>query len=323
MKLGTPIVGEPTATSQKLVKGCPCYKEFGVEKVCLNNDDVLPVNSISIDPGFFGQAESIQELIPFRSDKPEMCYLLIYLDDSTGNTFCVSQGQEIRINRKVVAANEIKAALHFVIASEQSSDGIVCSSCLYKYLMTLGETFEDLLSEGERAEIISGYVKNVTTEMAIYLSGASRMGTDTENLEIINSRISELVRLRSECAALSQALSETTHPIDSVNLVESYRLLFRLEAVFLFQVITLRESADQNISIGLIRFMVELAERVMHLIDEIRDSTINLRNAESIPQELEDFLSKHSEIRKSTETRFTDLIRLLAQIETRTSQKGL
>jgi hypothetical protein len=323
MKLGTPTVGGPTATDQKLVKGCPCYKEFGVEKVCLNNDDVLPVNSISVDPGFFGQTQSFDDLISYKSDKPEMCYLLIYLDEASGSTFCVSQGQELRINKKTVLANEIKAALQFVTASEQSSDGIVCSSCLYKYLMTLGETFEDLLSEGERAEIISGYVKNLTTEMAIYLSGATRVGTDTENLEVINSRISELVKLRSECAALSHKLAKTKHPGNPANLVEAYRLLFRLEAVFLFQVITLRESADQNISIGLIRFMVDLAERVMHLIDEIRETTINLQNTDSVPKELEDFLSKHSEIRKSTETRFTDLIRLLAQIETRTSQKGL
>jgi hypothetical protein len=323
MNLGTPFVGGTTSIDQKLVKGCPCYKEFGVEKVCLNNDDVIPINSISVDPGFFGQAKSIDELTPFKSDKPSMCYLLIYLDEKSGNTYCISQGQELRINNKLVSASEIEAALQFVVASEQSSDGIVCSSCLYKYLMTLGETFEDVLSQGERTEIISGYVKNLTTEMAMYLSGVSTVGADMTNLEIINNRISELVKLRGECAGLSQELVKSEAPQVTKDLVDSYRLLFRLEAVFLFQVMTLRESADQNISIGLIRFMVELAERVMRLIDEIREVTIALREEETVPENLNLFLSKHSEIRKSTETRFNDLIRLLGQIETRTSQKGL
>ncbi|MFX1368823.1 MAG: hypothetical protein ACFFAY_09515, partial [Promethearchaeota archaeon] len=286
MNLGTPLVGGTTSTDQRMVKGCHCYKEFGLEKVCLNNDDVLPINSISVDPGFFGQAKSIDDLSPFKSDKPSMCYLLIYLDEKSGNTYCVSQGQELRINSKFVSASEIEAALQFVIASEQSGDGIVCSSCLYKYLMTLGETFQDVLSQGERTEIISGYVKMLTTEMAMYLSGVSLVRTDNENLEIINSRISELVKLRGECTALSQGLAESKAPQVAVDLVDSYRLLFRLEAVFLFQVMTLRESADQNISIGLIRFMVELAERVMRLIDEIRVATIDLREGEAIPKKL-------------------------------------
>ncbi|TFG07375.1 hypothetical protein EU522_00775 [Candidatus Thorarchaeota archaeon] len=323
MKLGTPSTRSSPGDNPKLVRGCPCYKEFGVEKVCLNNDDVLPINSISVDPGFFGQTNSIDDLAAFNSDNPSMCYLLIYLDEESGHTFCVSQGQELLINSKAVSTTEIQAALQFVLASEKASDGIVCSSCLYKYLMTLGETFEDLLSEGERAELISGYVKEFTTEMAIYLSGASSIGSEPENLEIINSRISELVKLRGECARLIQSLRDRNAETSLLKLVDAYRTLFRLEAVFLFQVVTLRESADQNVSVDLIRFMVEMAERVLYAIDEIRESTIRILEKDHMPADLKEFLNRHAEIRKSTEARFTDLIRILGEIETRSTQKGL
>ncbi|NHJ15007.1 MAG: hypothetical protein EAX95_15100 [Candidatus Thorarchaeota archaeon] len=323
MKLDMPDTRSSLSDNSRLVRGCPCYKEFGLEKICLNNDDILPINSIAVDPGFFGETKSIVDLLSYKSDNPSMCYLLIYLDEESGNTFCVSQGRELQINSKPVSAKEIEAALQFVLASDKASDGIVCSSCLYKYLMTLGETFEDLLSEGERTELISGYVKDLTTEMAIYLSGAPAIGSDAENLEMINARISNLVKLRGECARLIQSLKDTDAEIEFLKLVEAYRTLFRLEAVFLFQVVTLRESADQNISLDLIRFMVDMAERVLHTIDGIRESTIALHEREHVPQPLEDFLARHSEIRRSTETRFTDLIRILGQIETRTSQKGL
>ena len=36
----------------RLVRGCPCMKEFGEERVCINDDDVLHVKSIILDPSF-------------------------------------------------------------------------------------------------------------------------------------------------------------------------------------------------------------------------------------------------------------------------------
>ena len=67
--IGNP--GMPTDSiddSSQLVKGCPCYREFGDEKVCLNNDSILPINAISVDPSFFNQLDSKAMLDEYKSD---------------------------------------------------------------------------------------------------------------------------------------------------------------------------------------------------------------------------------------------------------------
>lgn len=136
MKLGTSLLNSGEGPF-KLVKGCPCYKEFGTEKVCVNNDDVQPINSISIDPTFFGLMDSREGLAEFKSSNEGMCYLLISLDAEDGRAYCVSQGRQLKINNRDIQASDIKDALQFVSTKDITTDGVVCSSCLYKYLVTL------------------------------------------------------------------------------------------------------------------------------------------------------------------------------------------
>ena len=93
-------------STTRLVKGCPCYRQFGDEKVCLNNDDVFPINAISVDPSFFEQISCIDDLAEYKSDRESMCYLLIYLDRQGGFCYCVSQGQRISINQKDVKTTD-------------------------------------------------------------------------------------------------------------------------------------------------------------------------------------------------------------------------
>ena len=141
-------------------------KEFGDERVCINNDDVLPVKSMSLDPTFFAQLCSVDELHDFKSDREDMCYSLINLDVDSDNAYCVSQNREIRINKKTIRAIDIEEALDFAISSDMSGNEAICSSCLYKYLVTLTDLFEGLLSETERGEVILSYSRELVNKIA-------------------------------------------------------------------------------------------------------------------------------------------------------------
>ncbi|MFW9845521.1 MAG: hypothetical protein ACFFD6_02140 [Candidatus Thorarchaeota archaeon] len=322
MGLDSSLMTGALGGNSRLVKGCPCLKEFGEEKVCLNNDDVIPVTSIVVDPMFLGDAASVEDIANLKSDNESMCYLLVYLDSVNDQTYCVSQGNMLRINNREVKASEIQAALQFVTTSEQASDGIVCSACLYKYLVTLGDTFDDVLTETERTELVSKYIRDITTQMASDLIGTNE-DTDPEIFdELVSSRINQLMALRTFWASLLHDLKVDGEDERLIRLVDQYRQLSRLETVFLFQVTTLRESDDKQVSIGLLRFMIEVAERVIRVVTNIRESSHDLLETVYVPIHIQKLLENQTESRNQTEEWFTNLVRMLNTIEIRTSQKS-
>ena len=297
------------------MKGCPCYRQFGTEKVCLNNDDVFPINAISVDPSFFEQMSCIDDLVEYKSDKESMCYLLTFLDREGGYCYCVSQGQRININKKDVKVSEIDSALQFVTSTEKNRDGVVCSDCLYKYLRTLGEASEGFLTDSEREEIVASYVKDISTRMAAELSGYSEDSFSDENYEQhVTLYIQRLNQTRSQWASLTMKLKEKNGDKILTELVDHYRALHRLEAVFLFQVLSLEENKEESDPLETLRFMIGVSEKVIMLSDLIREKTHDLLERKVMNKDLQDSFRKHSEKRKETEYKFSNLVKVLSEI---------
>ncbi len=297
------------------MKGCPCYRQFGDEKVCLNNDDVFPINAISVDPSFFEKISCIDDLVEYQSDKESMCYLLTYLDREGGYCYFVSQGKRININKKDVKTSEIDSALQFVTTTEKNRDGVVCSDCLYKYLRTLGEASEGFLTDSEREEIVASYVKDISTRMAAELSGYSEDSFSDENYEQhVRFYIKKLKQTRSQWASLTMKLKEKNGDKTLTELVDHYRALHRLEAVFLFQVLSLDENKDESDPLETLRFMIGVSEKVIMLSDLIREKTHDLLERKVMSEELQDSFRKHSEKRKETEYKFSNLVKVLSEI---------
>jgi hypothetical protein len=298
-----------------VIKGCPCYRQFGDEKVCLNNDDVFPINAISVDPSFFEQIEAIEELEEYKSDKESMCYLLIFLDRKGGICYCVSQGEKIIINNKDVKASEIDSALQFVTTTDKNTDGVVCSDCLYRYLRTLGEASEGFLTDSEREELVASYVRDVSIKMAAELSGYSANSfSDEKYAQHVRMYIKKLNQTRSQWNSLTMKLREKNGDVVLTELVDHYKALYRLEAIFLFQVLSLDESLEEIDSLDTLRFMVGVSEKVIQLSDMIREKTLDLLDRKVMSEELQDSLRKHSEKRKETEYKFSNLVKVLSEI---------
>jgi hypothetical protein len=308
----------------RLVKGCPCYKEFAgldKEKICLNNDDILPINSISVDPSFFEQIESVDDLAQYKSDSECMCYLLIYLDRKEGHCYCVSQGQRININEKDVKTSEIDSALQFVTSTEKSRDGVVCSDCLYKYLRTLGEASTGFLTNAEREEIVTSYVSEVSKRMAAELSNFPLDSTSDKTYEEhVKKYIKRINGSRSQWAALTSRLKQANADKILLELVEHYRSFYRLEAVFLSQVLELETTSSESDALSALKFMVSVSEKVIQLSDRIREKTNDLIERRVMSNELQERFKKHTEKRKNTEYRFSNLVKVLSEIDANTTQ---
>ncbi len=317
--LDTSIVDVKRSTT-RLVKGCPCYREFGEERVCLNRDDVFPINAISVDPSFFEDIEVLDDLDDFKSDKESMCYLLIYLDRDEGYCYCVSQGQRITINKKDIKAHEIDSALQFVTSSEMSKGGVICSDCLYKYLRTLGEASEGFLTDRERYEIVSRYVREVSSRLAAELSGASSSASSEELQQHLRQHIKRLTKSKSQWTSLTMKLRESKADERLVNLVDYYRVLYRLESVFLTQVLDFEENPEDSDPLNTLRFIVGISEKVIRLSDLIREITHELLEQKALNPEIQESLRKHSKKRQKTEFMFSNLVTILSKIDAQTSQ---
>ena len=309
-----------TDGATNIVRGCPCYREFGEEKVCLNNDSVYPIRAISVDPSFFQSLQSKDSLVEFGSTNESMCYLVTFLDREEGYCYCVSQNKRIRINNHDVRASEIDSALQFVTSSEKHRDGVLCSDCLYRYLRTMGESSEGFLTDEERKDIIDSYVRNLANTIAMQLSGYDESnGTDDFKVHLPDY-INELNRTRSHWISMIRNLKSTKADADLIELIESYNTLSRLESVFLFQVQTLEDEREETHPLDALHFMVNVSERVMRTNDEIRERTNELMNRDAIPDNIQEMLTQHTQKRKETEYRFSNLVSVLHEIDSSTSQ---
>lgn len=239
----------------------------------------------------------------------------MYLDRLGGLCHCISQGQKIVINKKSIKAAEIDSALQFVTSTDRDRDGVVCSDCLYKYLRTLGEVSEGFLTDAEREEMVASYVRDVSVRMAAELSGYSSNGfSDKKYEEHVRLYIKKLNQTRSQWAALTLKLREKNGDKTLTELVDHYRALYRLESVFLFQVLSLDDNPDESDSLGTLRFMVGISEKVIQLSDMIREKTHDLLEREAISEDIQKSLRKHSEKRKETEYKFSNLAKVLGEI---------
>jgi len=239
----------------------------------------------------------------------------MYLDRKGGYCYCISQGKRININKKDVKTSEIDSALQFVTSTERNRDGVACSDCMYRYLRTLGEASEGFLTDSEREELIASYVRDVSTKMAAELSGYSSNSYSSEQYEQhIRHYIKKLNQTRSHWAALTRKIKENNGDPVLAELVDHYRALYRLEAIFLFQVLSLDEPADESDSLSTLRFIVGVSEKVISLSDQIREKTHDLLERKAMSGEVQHSLRKHSEKRKEIEYKFSNLVKVLYEI---------
>lgn len=300
------------------MNGCPCYKEFdgGKEKVCVNNDDVVEIKPISIATSFFHSIDSFEDLQDLTSDKDNVCYLLVYLDDEKNKAYCVSQGKKLVINQNDVRADDLRDALRFVNLGSDSTDGEICSSCMYKYLVTLGDVFDDVLSDDERTEIIADYIEDIAKRMAQDMTGTELEDEKAiDHKQLIQRRIARLMEQRADWEKIIRERESEGVDREQVQLLDKYKQLNRLETTFLYQVQTMMEADSTFIALNALRMMITVAEKAIDICNRIRSLTNALNDDNKMPADLAYMLRPHAERRRKIEHRFDRVERVLSEME--------
>ncbi len=294
-------------------------REFGGERVCINHDDVSPIKPITIDPLFFAQLETVDELEAYASEKASLCYSLINLDPRSGTAFCVSQGREITLHNHVIRNCDIIDALSFVTASQMGNDDVICSTCLYKYLITMTDVYEDILSEKERAEIIVKYSRGMVERIAndIIHDYHCSQGSASYEQVVADNNLRSVVEDRYGLATLSMHtnLQPKNEPIE--NLIECYRNLIKLETVFLHQASSVKKEEDELGAITHLKLMVGTAKKMLSVHDDIRDASTLIVEEDRFSPGLKERFELAEDMRRRSEKHFRNLLSLLSEVAVR------
>ncbi len=278
MGLGVKDKIEPPKTV-RVIRGCPCFKVFGDEQLCVNDDTILELDVMEIDPSLFGFNPTKESLEKEKANKGNLCYLCIYANYPDNKVYCVSQGWNLRIHGKDVKADELKDAMKFLSTTDKSASAELCSDCLYKFLLTLGESFTDVMSKEEKMEEIKRYVDEFSVKVAINLSEtdeqmetvekAEQNGEEMDPFDIIQGYLLQLQDQQNQYMEIQKNLEKQEAEKWILDLISDREKLSRFEFQFYSQVLLLRNISDFHLVIKVLHFILDTSSRILALNSDL------------------------------------------------------
>ncbi|MFX1559488.1 MAG: hypothetical protein ACFFBL_02760 [Promethearchaeota archaeon] len=312
-------------SSIKLVRGCPCYKVFGDEKLCVNNDSVLEIDAIEIDPSIFSFHYDKESMEEERASDGNVCFASIYINYPDNRVYCISQGWVLRIHGQDVPGNDLEDAMQFLSTKEITSSAEICSDCLYKFILTLGDTFADLMTEKEKTDEVKKYVDKFSLMIAVKHSQTDQMmepiGTEDDieegidHFQFLRNYLVQLLDQQSYWTNLGQKLDEEQADNWARNLVAMREKLTRLEFQFYSQTLQLRDINEFNMLIKMLQYILKSSDEILSLNDSIHSEIRSDRFRELIKQDDRLVaLQGYAEKSRTIEHNFGNILQILTKL---------
>jgi hypothetical protein len=254
----------------KIVRGCPCYKVFGDEKLCVNDDRVLEIEAIELDPSLFQFHTKKDGMETERATEGNICYASIFINYPDNRVYCISQGWVLRIHGKDVPGDDLEDALQFLSTKELTTSAEICSECLYKFILTLGDTFAELLTRKEKTDEVKRYVDQFSLKIAVKHSQMDEMMTPIGTEEDIEEGVEHFAFLQKYLVQLQDQMEywkRTEDAMDEegkdrwlIDLAAMRERLARLEFQFYSQTLQLRYINDFNLLIKMLQYILKTAD---------------------------------------------------------------
>ncbi len=311
---GAQVINEPSTTRFHIIKGCPCYKEFENEKICINNDNLISISPIMIDPTLFSQILSLEDLNEYKSDRQSMCYLTIALDREENVVYCICKNELIIINQRHVKASDLGSALKFLELTGETMDNAFCSTCIYKYIITMGDVFEDIISTDERERITVGYIKNIAKET---LRTIEIEEIDFNDLEAMRALIQRTVQaIAQQVFEYDMLISIHENSLDQriVNMIDKLKQLCKLNALMMFQIESIIEQADRQVTYRQVQYMTEVAKMIAMISEESESMMAEFQDNEEFLMVMDKIGNTCLKSPIQNEKKYTGLMRVLSKI---------
>jgi hypothetical protein len=308
-----------------MVRGCPCYKVFGDERLCVNDDSVLEIEAIEIDPSIFGFHTDKESMKEERATEGNICYASIFVNYPDNRVYCISQGWVLRIHGKDVPGDDLEDALQFLSTKEATADAEICSECLYKFILTLGDTFADLMSKKEKTDEIKRYVDKFSLRIAVKHSQMDTMmkpiGTEEEiesgvdHFGFLRSYLVQLLDQQQHWSELGSELMEEKAPNWLLELIRMRERLARLEFQFYSQTLQLRDINDFNLLIKMLHYILRTSDEILLINAAIHEEIRSERFAERAKQdERLAILAQYAEKSRTVEHNFDNILQILTRL---------
>lgn len=319
------VLEEQKESSIKMVRGCPCYKVFGDEKLCVNDDSVLEIEAIEIDPSIFGFHLDRESMKEEQATDGNVCYASIFVNYPDNKVYCISQGWVLRIHGKDVPGDDLEDALQFLSTKEATANAEICSECLYKFILTLGDTFADLMSKKEKTDEIKLYVDKFSLKIAVKHSQMDTMmqpiGTEEEieagvdHFGFLRSYLVQLLDQQHYWSELGNKYIEERAPKWVINLIRMRERLARLEFQFYSQTLQLRDINDFNLLIKMLQYILRTSDEILAVNESIHKEIRSDRFAEiAANDERIGVLSDYAEKSRTVEHNFGNILQILTKL---------
>ncbi|TXT57478.1 MAG: hypothetical protein BAJATHORv1_10180 [Candidatus Thorarchaeota archaeon] len=308
----------------RLVRGCPCFKVFGDEKLCVNDDEILEVDAIEVHPSLFAFHSNREGMKQEMAKEDNVCYCAIYINYPDNKVYCISQGWVLRIHGKDVPGTDLEDALQFLSTKDMDASAEICSECLYKFLLTLSDIFADMMSKKEKTDEIKRYVDKFSLMIAVkhsQMEGMKPIGTEDdieEGVDHFGFLREYLVQLINQQKAWSQRAENT----DDTDIGEWKQKLFkmreklaRLEFQFYSQTLQLRDINDFHLLIKMLEYILHSSDEILNLNEEIH-SEIRSKQFQELVDDDEQLasLSEYAEKSRTVEHNFGNILQILSRL---------
>jgi hypothetical protein len=298
---------------------------FGDEKLCVNNDSVLEIDAIEIDPSIFSFHPDMDSMEEERATDGNVCYASIFINYPNNKVYCISQGWVLRIHGQDVPGNDLEDAMQFLSTKEISSSAEICSECLYKFILTLGDTFSDLLTEKEKTDEVKKYVDKFSLMIAVKHSQTDQrmepIGTEDDieegidHFQFLRNYLVQLLEQQNYWAKFGNDLHDEEADAWMQELVQMRERLDRLEFQFYSQTLQLRDIQEFNMLIKMLQYILLSSDEILALNTEIHSKIRSEKFRElSGTDERFSILGEYAEKSRTVEHNFGNILQILTKL---------
>ena len=319
------LLEEQEASTIKTVRGCPCFKVFGDETLCVNNDSVLEIDAIEIDPSMFSYRSSREGMMEEQSSDGTICYASIYINYPDNKVYCISQGWALRIHGKDVPGNDLEDSMQFLSTKEASASAEICSECIYKFILTLGDTFADLMSKMEKTDEIKRYVNEFSLKIAVKLSEMDQLmepiGSESEledgvdHFDFLRKYLIQLLEQQKYWSELRQKFVKENSEFWIQTLLKKREQLARLEFQFYSQTLQLRDINDFILLVKMLQYILRSADEILGINGEIHQVICSTKFIEMAAVDARlTSLATYAEKSRTVEHNFGNILQILTKM---------
>ena len=312
-------------SSIKLVRGCPCFKVFGDENLCVNDDRVLEIDAIEVDPSMFAHRTDHEGMREEIASEGNICFASIYINYQDNKVYCISQGWILRIHGKDVPGNDLEDSLQFLSTKEASASAEICSECIYKFILTLADTFADLMTKKEKTEEIKRYVDEFSLKIAMKLSQMDSLmkpiGTEEEleggvdHFDFLRKYLVQLLEQQQHWVMLGKSYEDENSEFWIQDLIRKRERLARLEFQFYSQTLQLRDINDFILLVKMLKFILRTSDAILSLNEEIHSIVSSERFIELAQRDDRlILLSTYVEKSRAVEHNFGNILQILTKM---------